>query len=59
MRTTIIALVLLVWGAAILFDGLFNGVDGAGSYATGQWVAVAFGGVVVLAAARHLILGKR
>ena len=53
MRALLPALVL-VWGAAILINGLINGPSGTGSYASGQLLAMVIGGVMVFLGSRQL-----
>jgi membrane associated rhomboid family serine protease len=46
--------IVLVWGAAILINGLINGPSGGGSYASGQLFAMVVGAVMVFLASRQL-----
>jgi hypothetical protein len=54
-RNTILPIIVLIWGAALVIDLLASGPDGDGAYAGGQVAAGVFGALMVALAVRHLV----
>ena len=55
MRNKIFGVIGILWGGAILANGLFGqSPQGSGAYQTGQTVALVFGGIMLVAGAYYL-----
>lgn len=60
-RYRITGAIALVWGAALLLSHVlgYRKVEGSGAYASGQYGALVFGGILFIAGLYAVIVGGR